>query len=249
MDEIHNKVLAHWNEDQVESMYDKHLLRAEIEMIKQRIPEGAAVLDVGCGEGEGTLVYASVSGVEIRGIDFSDTRLRKATERLAGHDNVTFQQVNLLEDYTLDAQFDIAITQRCLINLLEWPLQLAALKGLLQWLKPGGRLIMLEGSKPGVDALNKARAAFGMDPIPVRWHNLFFDDAVLVEAMEREGCKLIEEDGLGAYFLLTRGVRPALDTELNWDCAFNERAASPEMARALGLGAKFSRLKLWVFQK
>ena len=116
-------------------------------------------------------------------------------------------------------------------------------------LKPGGRLLMLEGSKDGVDALNAFRALFGLEPLPVKWHNLFFDDERLRVFMREEGLQLEDTVGPGAYFLLTRGVRPALDDTLNWDSAFNERAASLAVATKLGLGAKFSRLKLWVFRK
>jgi len=46
---------------------------------------------------------------------------------------------------------------------------------------------MLEGSKPGVDSLNELRSALGLEPIPVQWHNLFFDDDTLVGFMDRLG--------------------------------------------------------------
>src|SRR6266576_3192038 len=52
--------------------------------------------------------------------------------------------------------------------------------GWIRLRKPGGRLLMLEGSKQGMDSLNEFRAAFGLNPIPVKWHNLFFDDEVLI---------------------------------------------------------------------
>ena len=108
---------------------------------------------------------------------------------------------------------------------------------------------MLEGSKQGVDSLNEFRAACGLNPIPVKWHNLFFDDDLLAEFMQGHGYALMEKDGLGTYFLLTRGVRPNLDRELNWNCEFNLMASSRRMRDMLGFGSKFSRLKLWVFQK
>ena len=54
------EVLEHWNRDDVESMYDKHLLNAEIELIKRRITPNTKILDAGCGEGEGTLAYSAI---------------------------------------------------------------------------------------------------------------------------------------------------------------------------------------------
>jgi hypothetical protein len=83
----------------------------------------------------------------------------------------------------------------------------------------------------------------------VKWHNLFLDDRVLIEFMQQRGFHLVEEDGLGTYFLLTRGIRPILDKELNWDCEFNRLAAARKMEDLLKFNTQFSRLKLWVFQK
>lgn len=242
-------VLGYWNREDVESMYDKHLLNAEIELIKQRILPNTKVLDVGCGEGEGTLVYSTIAGVMIHAADFSETRLRKGAKTLKGRENVVLKQVDFLAEYSLDDDYDIIISQRFLINLMEWRLQCKVLLDLGAMLKPGGRLVLLEGSKQGVDSLNEFRAAWGLAPIPVKWHNLFLDDQVLIEFMQQGGFRLVEQDGLGTYLLLTRGIRPNLDKELNWDCEFNRLAATRKMEDLLRFGSRFSRLKLWVFQK
>lgn len=248
---IHNQrqVLDYWNDDNVESMYDKHLLNAEIELIRKHIPEGAKILDAGCGEAEGTVVYAAVPGAVVHAVDFSETRLQKARERLAGVANVTCRQVDFLGTYQLDDDYDVVVSQRFLINLMEWRLQQRVLLDLAARLKRGGRLLMLEGSRQGVESLNEFRTAMGLEPIPVKWHNLFFDDGALVEFMREHEFQLVAEEGLGTYFLLTRGVRPVLDQDLNWDCDFNRLAAATRTAELLQLGPKFSRLKLWVFQK
>jgi SAM-dependent methyltransferase len=243
------QVLEYWNNDDVESMYDKNLLNAEIEIIKQRIPPGAKILDAGCGEGEGTLVYSSIPGSEVHAVDLSETRLRKAKGRLNGRENVLLKQVDFLGTYDLDNDYDVIVSQRFLINLMEWALQQKVLLDLMSMLKPGGKLLMLEGSKQGVDSLNEFRVAWRLEPIPVKWHNLFFDDQALVDFMRQHGYDLVGERGLGTYFLLTRGIRPTLDQTLNWDCEFNRLAAAARTEELLGLGPKFSRLKLWVFRK
>lgn len=248
---IHNQkqVLDYWNEPAVESMYDKNLLNAEIELIRKHIPEGAKILDAGCGEAEGTLVYSLIPGTTVHAVDFSETRLQKARERLAGRQNVTCKQVDFLGEYEMDYDYDVVISQRFLINLMEWKLQQQVLLDLTSRLKRGGRLLMLEGSQQGVDSLNEFRAALGLEPIPVKWHNLFFDDHALVDFMEQHGYQFVSENGLGTYFLLTRGIRPMFDRDLSWDNAFNRLAASPRTDELMGLGSKFSRLKLWVFTK
>jgi 2-polyprenyl-3-methyl-5-hydroxy-6-metoxy-1,4-benzoquinol methylase len=60
MTDDHQQLLEYWDRDDVESMYDKHLLNREIELIRQRIPPNTKLLDAGCGEGEGTLVYSAI---------------------------------------------------------------------------------------------------------------------------------------------------------------------------------------------
>jgi len=250
---IHNnrQVLAYWNKQDVESMYDKHLLNAEIELIRQRVTTNAKILDAGCGEGEGSIAYSAIPGAVVHAVDFSETRLAMARQRLAGRENVLLKQVDFLGQSTCecDQDYDFVVSQRFLINLMEWPLQQRVLLDLMSRLKRGGRLLMLEGSQQGVDSLNELRSAWGLEPIPVKWHNLFFDDNLLISFMQQNGCRLIEQDGLGTYFLLTRGIRPMLDGDVEWDCEFNRLAVLPRMKELLGFKTAFSRLKLFVFQK
>jgi len=248
---VHNQaeVLDYWNNEEVESMKDKNLVAAEIRLISHQIPEGAKILDAGCGEGEGTLLYSSIPESVVHAVDFSETRLKKAKERLAGRANVVLKQVDFLGSYLLANDYDVIVSQRFLINLMEWELQQKVLLNLMAMLKPDGKLLMLEGSRQGVDSLNDFRAACGLEPIPVRWHNLFFDDVLLTDFMAQHGYPLLGQYGLGDYFLLTRGVRPALEAGPYSDCEFDRLAATDRIAHLLGLGVKFSRLKLWVFGK
>jgi ubiquinone/menaquinone biosynthesis C-methylase UbiE len=244
-----NDVLAYWNRRDVESMYDKHLLNAEIELIRSRLAPNTKILDAGCGEGEGTIVYSAMPGVVVDAADFSETRLGLAKERLGHQHNVVFRQVDFLSGYSSDNDYDFVVSQRFLINIMEWRLQQKVLLDLMKALKPGGRLLMLEGSKQGVDSLNEFRSSLDLQPIPVKWHNLFFDDDALIAFMREHGYRLVEQDGLGSYFVLTRGIRPALGSTLDWDCEFNRLAAGSKAAELLGFRTKFSRLKLFVFEK
>lgn len=251
MKTVHNskQVLEYWNQDEVESMYDKNLLKLEIQLIKERIPKNSKILDAGCGEGEGTLEYSKIPGVRLHAVDFSETRLKKAAKRLSNHSNVTLKKVDFLGTYSLDKDYDAIISQRFLINLMEWNLQQKVLLDFKSMLKQGGKLILLEGSMEGVEELNKLRSTFGLKPIPVKWHNLFFNDKTLINFMEKNNFILIEEDGPGEYFMLTRGLRPYFEEELNWDSAFNKIASSSKIKSILNLGSACSRLKLWVFKK
>jgi SAM-dependent methyltransferase len=248
---VHNnkEVLEYWNQDQVESMYDKHLINLEIELIRKRIENGSKILDAGCGEGEGTIVYSSIPGTTVHAADFSETRLKKAKERLTGKTNVTLQQVDFLGEYELDKDYDFIVSQRFLINLMEWDLQKKVILDLMRMLKQGGTLLLLEGCMDGVKELNDFRGIYGLPAIPVKWHNLFFDNAMLVNLMKENKYELKGEEGLGEYFLLTRGIRPIFDSNLKWDSEFNRISSGQEVKDILRMSSRFSRLKLWVFQK
>ena len=244
------KILEYWNEDAVESMYDKHLISNEIDIIERYIPQNSKVLDAGCGEGEGSVRYCSIEGVKLHAVDFSETRLQKAAAKLAGINNVEFKEIDFLGEYALDNDYDVIISQRFMINLMEWDLQKKVILDFMSLLKPCGRLIMLEGSNQGVNELNDLRTIFGLDPIEIKWHNLFFDDHRLVSFMADNSFRLLTSEGLGTYFFLTRGIRPYFDKDLNWDSDFNQLAASTKLRELIGFdNTKFSRLKLWVFIK
>lgn len=248
---VHNnkEVLDYWNNPEAESMYDKHLIGIEIDLIYSKITEGSKILDAGCGEGEGTLQYAQKKNTQIHAVDFSETRLKKAKERLKDYQNISFKKIDFLADYSLDSDYDYIISQRFLINLMEWELQKKVIVDLSKRLKKGGRLLMLEGSEDGVNELNEFRMLLGLDPINVKWHNLFFKDQLLEPFLKEHGLKLVEKDGLGEYFLLTRGIRPYFDTQLNWDSEFNKISATMNIKNKMNLKDKFSRLKLWVIEK
>jgi hypothetical protein len=96
--------------------------------------------------------------------------------------------------------------------------------------------------------MNSQQLSDSIQSLP-KWHNLFFDHEVLIRFMQQHAHNLLEEDGLGTPFLLTRGVRPILEMELNWDCEFNRPAATHAMKRLIAFDTRFSRQKLWIFGK
>jgi len=248
---VHNnkEVLEYWNKPEVESMYDKYLINAEIDLICSKITEGSKILDAGCGEGEGALVYSQIKNTIVHAADFSETRLLKAKERLSHLSNIKLFQIDFLSDYKIDDDYDFIVSQRFLINLMEWELQKKVILDLTKHLKKGGKLLMLEGSEDGVKELNDFRFMFGLEPIEIKWHNLFFQNDLLKSFLKENDLKIIEEDGFGEYFLLTRGIRPYFEKHLNWESDFNRISSKTNLRDCLNLRAKFSRLVLWVIER
>ena len=234
-----------WADKSVESMYDKTLLALEIAAIKKRLRTGQFVVDAGCGEGEGTAQYADVAFVSA--FDKSPERLDMARERV-GSDVCLFQH-DVRERIPIGMAVDAVISQRLLINLASWAEQERALDNLTAILRPGGRLILSEGSQEGVTELNVWRAIYGLPPIPIPAHNVFLSDGDLLEYTDSHGFDLQAWDDFGAYYLLTRGVQPALREDFHWDSPFNRASASPRIKELFVDTDRFSRIKVWVFER
>lgn len=231
--------MSRWSDKSVESMYDKTLLAAEVAAIKQYIKPLASVCDAGCGEGEGTAEYAKVAG-NVYAFDACEERLDMARGRV--HGVVVFEQEDVLNIPPSD--FDVVVSQRLLINLANWGEQKRAISRLYGLARDGGLVILSEGSADGVSSLNQFRRHFGLPAIPVPEHNCFLFDELLKSYAEELGLKLIARHDFGTYYLLTRGVQPALTSEYKWDSAFNAAASKVSLP-----AEKFSRVKVWVFQR
>lgn len=213
-------------------MPDKYAVQLEVKAIKKQLGPGN-MLDVGCGEGENTQKFSQIRGIMVTGIDYSQNRLKLARKNCPRIKFITADLTKKLPP----TKYDYIVSQRFLINLPNWQQQKQVISHLINSLKPKGKLILCEGSLQGVKKLDDFRAKFKLAPIPIRWHNTFIDD----NNLQKFGFKLI--DGFGGYFLLTRGIRPFFDQDLNWNSRFNRLAAK------ISLPVKYSRIKIWQFIK
>ncbi len=61
----------------------------------------------------------------------------------------------------------------------------------------------------GQESFNRLRAAMGLPEIPVRWHNLFFDEARYVKELQPYFDSLTFDNFLSSYYLVTRIIYSA----------------------------------------
>ncbi|MBM3734645.1 MAG: class I SAM-dependent methyltransferase [Acidobacteria bacterium] len=172
---------------------DVWLRELEIETLQKTLkglglPSGARLLDAGCGDGYTTLaVAAALPGVDVTGVDYSPPMLARAHERLNSHPGLA-ARVRFCEGNVsaIDGSrpFAAAITVRCLINLDKPEDQAGAIRSIAQALEPGGTYVAIENFAEGHDAMNQARAALGLDPIEIRWHNRYFTEPGFREMTE-----------------------------------------------------------------
>lgn len=108
------------------------------------VSAGMRVLDLGCGIGEVSLIIARLVGPhgQVHGIDLDPAALEIARTRIrsAGHDHVTFEQVDL-SDHSPSGPYDAVIGRHILIHTKD---ALKVLKNATAMVRDGGLLAFQE---------------------------------------------------------------------------------------------------------
>jgi ubiquinone/menaquinone biosynthesis C-methylase UbiE len=175
-------------------------------------------LDVGCGDGYSTISVAKrLPRLQIEGIDYSANMLAIAQERLASEaqqvrDRVRFSQgdVEQIEDSCGGRRFDVIMTDRCLINLDSFVLQEKAIRGLPRCLAADGVYLGIENFMGGQRALSAAREHMGLPDIPVRWHNLYFEEEDFLKVANTVFSDVRIENFASSYYFATRVLYSAM---------------------------------------
>jgi len=173
-----------YGEDGRATLGESYLRLLEIKtMIKQiKYHKPRNVLDVGCGNGYSTKIYAKrFPSTQFIGMDYSEQMILNASKNQIN--NCTFIVGDVLNlNSFLEEKFDLILTQRCLQNLVDYESQYKAIKNLINQKAPKGMLLLMECSKDGVEKLNKIRIRFGKKPIEniEPWHNTFFIDQKMI---------------------------------------------------------------------
>jgi ubiquinone/menaquinone biosynthesis C-methylase UbiE len=115
-------------------------------------PAGALFLDAGCGTGDHSIRIAQ-RGYECFSVDISETVLRRAEKKI--EQQAAGSKVHLscqaLENLAFaENTFDCVHCRGVLMHIPDWQ---AALANLCRVLKPGGKIVIVEGSKASLDAV------------------------------------------------------------------------------------------------
>jgi demethylmenaquinone methyltransferase/2-methoxy-6-polyprenyl-1,4-benzoquinol methylase len=150
--------------------------RMTIEMSGVR--PGNKVLDIAGGTGDLAAKFSRIVGTDgyVVLADINDSMLKVGRDRLMDIGvvgNVKFSQADAQHLPFPDNTFDIITIAFGLRNVTDKDL---ALKSMLRVLKPGGRLLILEFSKPGNPVLSKIYDTYSFSILP-KLGKLFADDA------------------------------------------------------------------------
>ena len=234
---------------------DFHLRDLEIDFALQTIGDGDCVLDVGCGPGVALCAYAGARRVTAHGIDYAENMVefaRRRTTEVAPALKIEFKHASVLELPYADGAFDVVTSSRCLMALLDWELQQRALIEIHRVLRPGGQLVLMEGSFDGLERLNFFRRKFDLPEIDPagrdRLLTLKFHEKELTDFCDAY-FELQRIQRFGMYYFLTRIVQPLLvaPEAPRYDHRLNEVAK--QIARLVSDFESIGHLVGFVFRK
>ncbi len=182
------------------------------------VRSGNRVLDVAGGTGDLTAKFSELVGAdgEVVLADINESMLKVGRDKLIDrgyHGNIEYVQANAESLPFPDDHFDVVSIAFGLRNVTNKD---AALRSMLRVLKPGGRLLVLEFSKPGNELLNQAYDTYSFKVLPMLGKLVAGDSEsyqYLAESIrmhpDQESLKeMMEAAGFGRceYFNMTGGV-------------------------------------------
>jgi SAM-dependent methyltransferase len=229
MGQIHERIREFWDRDA--ETYDRspaHALNDPVEaaawraVLRRSLPDpGSRILEAGAGTGSITLLLAEL-GYRVTGLDLSEGMLARARRKLEGFDEV--ELVTGPADRPPPGPFD-AVVER---NML-WtnPEPVATLVAWRRVVRPGGRLLLLEGlhDRGGIHVLRERAADLVRRAIGVpHEHHDHYDPEVraalplagmgtpapLVEAVARAGWSAVRLERLRDVEWARRTAPPRL---------------------------------------
>ena len=155
-----------------------HRLWKRITIEMSGVRRGNTVLDIAGGTGDLTAKFSRIVGPEGTVVlaDINDSMLKVGRDRLMDRgvvNNIQFSQADAQYLPFPDNTFDVITIAFGLRNVTDKDL---ALRSMLRVLKPGGRLLVLEFSKPGNPLLSKVYDTYSFSILP-KLGQLFASDA------------------------------------------------------------------------
>jgi len=193
-----------------------------------------SLLDIGCGNGQRTLLFSKYISKKTIGIDYSEKMIHEAkillNQQSESIKKKLFFEHNDVHHFPNDEKFDVIISCRCIINQPNHETQLKLFERIHNSLNPGGSLILAEISKEGMDRLDILRNKFGLSPMQRRWHNLQIEEKKIFPQIERLfNTKKINRAGL--FYFISRVIYPAsvYPAEPDSESKINEMALKSEL--------------------
>jgi SAM-dependent methyltransferase len=229
-----NQQASLYGQDEQATMPDTYLRSLEIRNLTKYITPQDRILDVGCGNGFGTIFLARATANEVVGIDVAPKMIDRANDRLAKSEpdirsRVRFMTGTVLNIPSALGVFDKVASARCLINLGDQEEQVEALRQIHGRLTEKGQAVLSEDTTEGLARINSLRQVVKLPEVAIRWHNHYLDVGYLMARIGKL-FRLREIDEFSStYYIISRVVNARLAAdrkeEPRYDSDINKVAA------------------------
>lgn len=224
--EHYRKEAEHYGKDASSTMRDEITRGREVagvvramEWLKGKGAPTNRVLDVGCGNGFLLEVLrqkrpdATLTGLEYTPEMCDIARARKV-------ERCDIVQGDVRELPFESGSWDVVVTERCIINVMDKDHQAKSLHEVARVLKKGGHFLCIEAFQDSLDDLNAARGELGLPPNEVPYHNLWFGKSWFeqtiaphfeaVDTASENDPTLPTPNFLSSHYFMSRVVYPAV---------------------------------------
>ena len=194
-------------------------IRRLLDHVTQSHPAARAVVDIGCGNGYLLeSLHETHASLDLSGLEYTPEMVEIAKAR--GIAGVTITQGDVRSLPFPRESFDVAITERCIINIMDRDDQARSILEVARVLRPGGHFICIEAFTDGLGELNAARAEMGLAPNEQPHHNLWFDkqwfldtistDYTVVDLAGEGDQTLPSPNFLSSHYFISRVLYPCV---------------------------------------
>jgi SAM-dependent methyltransferase len=195
-------------------LQDANLFELEVGAIArqvERVIAGRSTISVlELGSATGALAASLVESLEARGVeldyvgvDLSPVACERAMSRRLKQ--CRFVEADFLSFLSEDVdEYDIVVSQRSIMGILERAEQRRVLALLAARLSPQGLAVLSEATSQALDRCNILRSQLGLEPLATVWHSLALDE----EDIRAELRHVEVSDFASLYWLVTRVVYP-----------------------------------------
>jgi ubiquinone/menaquinone biosynthesis C-methylase UbiE len=213
----------------------------------------ARLLDIGCGNGYLLEVLRERHpALELCGLEYTPELVALARDRAVSQCPIVQGDVRELPFEA--ASWDAAVTERCVINVMDRADQTRSIREIARILRPGGHYLCIEAFTDGLEQLNAARGELGLPPNEMPYHNLWFDKPWFLETVAdqfdvvdlaaTEDPSMPVPNFLSSHYFVSRVMYPAMT---NREILYNTHLV--KFFSFLPPMGNYSAIQFWLLRK
>ena len=217
---------------------DKHVVNLENDFIISvlKTKNFNSLLDIGCGNGQRTILFSKYIKGNTLGIDYSQEMIDYANIILSKQTKAIKNKVSFesrdIQTFDNNTKYDVIISCRCFVNQVSYSDQTKLFKKLYEKLNPKGSLIIAEISEEGNRRLIDMRKKHGLKPTKPRnpkTPNLYLSETKVFPKIINL-FKILKIRRGGVFYYISRIIHPVLilPEEPRSDAKINDVALQSE---------------------